>query len=154
MVKNLPAMWEIWVRSLHWEDLRRREWQPTPLFLPGEFHGQRSLVGYSPRCCQESDKHVHFQTQMSNTESPVFLPKSTLPRAFFILVNGNHSFGYLSPKPWSHTRQNHASSVFKIHSQSNNHFSPPPPLCSYQRRLLDYSNNLQNGLPPKFYFSS
>ena len=27
----------------------RREWQPTPVFLPGEFHGQRSLVGYSPR---------------------------------------------------------------------------------------------------------
>ena len=28
----------------HW----RREWQPTPVFLPGEFHGQRSLAGYSP----------------------------------------------------------------------------------------------------------
>ena len=27
---------------------RRREWQPTPVFLPGKFHGQRSLVGYSP----------------------------------------------------------------------------------------------------------
>ena len=26
----------------------RREWQPTPVFLPGEFHGQRSLAGYSP----------------------------------------------------------------------------------------------------------
>ena len=26
----------------------RREWQPTPVFLPGESHGQRSLVGYSP----------------------------------------------------------------------------------------------------------
>ena len=31
-----------------WEDPRRREWQPTPEFLPGEYHGQRSLVGYSP----------------------------------------------------------------------------------------------------------
>ena len=28
--------------------LRRREWQPTPVSLPGESHGQRSLVGYSP----------------------------------------------------------------------------------------------------------
>ena len=26
----------------------RRKWQPTPIFLPGEFHGQRSLAGYSP----------------------------------------------------------------------------------------------------------
>ena len=28
----------------------RREWQPTSVFLLGELHGQRSLVGYSPRC--------------------------------------------------------------------------------------------------------
>ena len=33
----------------------RRAWQPTPVFLPGESHGQRSLVDYSPRCCKESD---------------------------------------------------------------------------------------------------
>ena len=31
------------------------KWQPTPVFLPGEFHGQRSLVGYSPRGHKESD---------------------------------------------------------------------------------------------------
>ena len=30
------------------------KWQPTPIFLPGEFHGQRSLVGYSPWNCRES----------------------------------------------------------------------------------------------------
>ena len=35
---------ETWVRKIPW----RREWLPTPVFLPGEFHGQRSLVGYSP----------------------------------------------------------------------------------------------------------
>ena len=34
---------------------RKRQWQPTLVFLPGEFHGQRSLVGYSPWCCKESD---------------------------------------------------------------------------------------------------
>ena len=32
-----------WVEKIPW----RREWLPTPLFLPGEFHGQRNLVGYS-----------------------------------------------------------------------------------------------------------
>ena len=31
------------------------QWQPTPVFLPGESHGQRSLVGYSPWGCQKSD---------------------------------------------------------------------------------------------------
>ena len=33
----------------------KRECLPTPVFLPGEFHGQRSLVGYSPQGCKESD---------------------------------------------------------------------------------------------------
>ena len=33
-----------WVRKIP----RRRKWQPTPVFLPGKFYGQRSLVGYSP----------------------------------------------------------------------------------------------------------
>ena len=31
-------------------------WHPTPLFLPGEFHGPRSLVGYNPWGCKELDK--------------------------------------------------------------------------------------------------
>ena len=48
-VKNLPAMQETWVQSLGREDPWRRKWQPTPVILPGESHGQRSLVGYSPR---------------------------------------------------------------------------------------------------------
>ena len=50
MVKNLPAMWETWVRSLGWEDALEKgvKWLPTPVFLPGESHGQKSLAGYSP----------------------------------------------------------------------------------------------------------
>ena len=35
--------------------LWRREWQPTPVFLPGESHGQRSLAGYSPWGAKELD---------------------------------------------------------------------------------------------------
>ena len=45
MVKKLPAMQETWVQSLDQED--PLVWQPTPVFLPGEFHGQRSLAGYN-----------------------------------------------------------------------------------------------------------
>ena len=37
----------------------RRKWQPTPAFLPGKFHGQRSLVGYSPWGVKESDMTEH-----------------------------------------------------------------------------------------------
>ena len=47
MVNNLPAMQqETQVRSLGQEDLLEKEWQPTPVFLPGESHGQRRLEGY------------------------------------------------------------------------------------------------------------
>ena len=35
-----------WVGKIPW----RRAWQPTPVFVPGESHGQRSLGGYSPKC--------------------------------------------------------------------------------------------------------
>ena len=55
MVKNLPAVQETWVHFLSWEDPWRRERLPTPVFLPGDFPGQRSMVGYSPWGHKESD---------------------------------------------------------------------------------------------------
>ena len=58
MIKNLPANsggvrygFDPWVRKIPW----RRIWQLTPVFLPGESHGQSSLVGYSPWGRKESD---------------------------------------------------------------------------------------------------
>ena len=56
MVKNLPANAggtgdNPWARKIPW----KRKCQPTPVFLPGEFPGQRSLVYYSPWGCKESD---------------------------------------------------------------------------------------------------
>ena len=68
MVKNLPAnagdtgdTGLIPGLGTSW----RREWQPTPVFFPGEFHGQRSLTGHSPWDCKESDtaEHTHARTQ-------------------------------------------------------------------------------------------
>ena len=47
MVKNLLATQEIQVQSLVEKIAWRRQWQSTPVFLPGEFHGQRSLADYS-----------------------------------------------------------------------------------------------------------
>ena len=61
-VKNPPATWETWVRSLGWEDPLDLAWQPTLVFLPGEFHGQRSLVGHSPRGPKESDTTEQLST--------------------------------------------------------------------------------------------
>ena len=47
------------------DDIRmgcRKKWQPTPVFLPGKSHGQRSLVGYSPRGHKESDTTEQLST--------------------------------------------------------------------------------------------
>ena len=55
MVKNLPAMRETQLQSLGWDDPMEKGMAIPPGILPGEFHGQRSLVGYSPCCCKELD---------------------------------------------------------------------------------------------------
>ena len=65
-IKCLPAMQETrfdpWVGKIPW----RREWQPSPVLLPGESHGQRSLAGYSPWGHKELDMterlHLHFHS--------------------------------------------------------------------------------------------
>ena len=48
-------MWEIWVQYLGQEDPLEKGMLPTPVFMPGESHGQRSLAGYRPWGCKESD---------------------------------------------------------------------------------------------------
>ena len=52
-----------WFEEIPW----RREWQPTPVFLPGEFHGQRSLVGYSPWGCKELEKTEQHSFTFTHT---------------------------------------------------------------------------------------
>ena len=60
VVKNPPVNaedardigFDPWVRMIPW----RRKWQPTPVFLPGKSHGQRSIVGYSPWGLKELDR--------------------------------------------------------------------------------------------------
>ena len=48
----------------------QREWQPTPVFLPGESHGQRSLAAYSPRGCKES--YTTERLTLSLTRAPFY----------------------------------------------------------------------------------
>ena len=61
----------------------RRKWQPTPVFLPGESHGQRSLVGYSPEGCKELDttnppSHLRLIKTGENLGRILFLGRITL----------------------------------------------------------------------------
>ena len=72
VVKNPPAMQEMhrthgfspWAGKIPW----RKKWQPIPVFLPGELHGQRSLAGYSPWGHKESD----MTEQLTHTEHTSF----------------------------------------------------------------------------------
>ena len=84
LVKNLPAVRETWVRSLGWEDPRRRERLPAPVFCPGESHGL-----YSPWGPEESDTTERlapqgFQVQKGRTRANVLLQHMG-PEAFISL---------------------------------------------------------------------
>ena len=72
--KHRKCRFDPWVWKIPW----RREQQHTPVFLPGESHGQRSLVGYSPWGYKESDMtevtlHTHTHTLSLRTETESLL---------------------------------------------------------------------------------
>ena len=64
-----------WVRKIPW----RKEWLPTPVFLLGEFLGQRSLVGYSPQ--------GHKQSDMTKWLTPFFTGKPKAERLKEVFLN-------------------------------------------------------------------
>ena len=65
-VKNPSAMQETQIRSLGREDLLEKSGGPTPVFLPGEFHRQGNLVGYSPWGCKELDTTEQLTLSLSS----------------------------------------------------------------------------------------
>ena len=97
-------MFDPWVGKIPW----RRRWQPTPLLLPGKFHGRRSLVDYSPRDCKESDttEQLHFTPRQKQKPLPV--TEGTR----------NSSLSSSAPPPPSWTRLHPAA--FLPHSQRGN----------------------------------
>ena len=82
-----------WVLKILW----RREWKPTPVFLPGESHGQRSLVGYSLWGCKV--RHNWSNLAWSESESHSVVPDSLQPHELYSLWNSpgqNTGVGSLS----------------------------------------------------------
>ena len=57
-----------WVGKIPW----RRKWQHSPIFLPGESHGERSLVGYGPWGCKKSDM-TELTYHSQQTKARVFI---------------------------------------------------------------------------------
>ena len=83
MVKNPPANsgdtgLSHWVRKIHW----RRKRQPTLAFLPGKFHGQRSLVSYSAWGCKRVGNNLVTKQQsiIHKKEKSVIMPH--FPKSF------------------------------------------------------------------------
>ena len=92
VVKNPPTNagdlkrleFDPWVRRIHWG----RAWQPTPLFLPGESHGQRSLAGYSPWGRKESDMtEATWHARVAvKAQSPIHWTARGVPSAPYLQV--------------------------------------------------------------------
>ena len=73
-VKNLPARQETWGLCLGRKDPPEKAWIPIPVFLPGEFHGQRSMASYSP-CHRVRHKwmtHTHTHVPTYRWLPPLF----------------------------------------------------------------------------------
>ena len=65
-VKNPPAVRETWVQSLVEKIPWWRAWQPTPVFLPGESHGQKSMASYRPQGHKKLDTTEGLSTDSVN----------------------------------------------------------------------------------------
>ena len=91
------------IRSLGREDPWRRKWQPTPVFLPGESLGRRTLGGYSPRGRKELDmtEQLHFLSAAAAANSLQSCPTLCDP------IDGSPP-GY---SPWGHKRVGHDSAT-------------------------------------------
>ena len=80
IVESLPTVQETRVQSLSQKDPLEKEMAPTPEFLPGESHGQSSLVGYSPWDREESDtterKHSAGLVEMQPSNKEILLTLS------------------------------------------------------------------------------
>ena len=99
------------VPSLYGKVPWRRAWQPTPVFVPGESHGQRSLVGYSPWGCKESDtteQLTHTHTHTHTTQPAGWCPETakSLPNKLCVLPTADClciAFNRESPQCWGNS---------------------------------------------------
>ena len=82
-----------WIRKVPW----KRKWQPTPVILPGESHGQRSLVGYSPWACKETRRSDSTTT---TTKARRWTQKMYLLICWYLTLKANSS-QWLTHGDWS-----------------------------------------------------
>ena len=88
----MQEMQETWIQSLGWKISWSRKWQPTPVFLPGKFHGLRNLAGYSLWGWKESDMTEHTYTDFLNIGPYIF-------KAITVLLWGELLFTIMNEIP-------------------------------------------------------
>ena len=107
----------------------RRKWHPTPVFLPGKSHGQRSLLGYSSR----SLKRVrHDLGAKQYTLDATF----KLRKIWHTEINSECDLVLnVSVESWSFTSRNNGKNmVFKIQEACNQIMTPLPNCCMYNHK--------------------
>ena len=113
--KNLSAMQETHVRSLGWGHPLEEEMTTHPVFLPGESHGQRSLAGYGPWACKESET---TEATEHACILQVLLKKEFIgPGLHLRPVHADHA---RPPFQWT------PNSVFSAYENNNRRIRPPP----------------------------
>ena len=131
---------ENWVRSLGWEDIWRREWLPTLVFLPREFHGQRSLMGYSPWGSQRVGHEWVTNTFSQYTYSClIILRPPWSPR-------GNYQ---VATRWWEGSGKRSQLAEAQLQGWHPDHWHRPPPLVAPTAPLASLGPLLQDagGLP-------
>ena len=102
MVKNLPATRETWFDPWLGKISWRRACQPISVFLPGEFHVQRSLVGYSPWACKELDMTEWLSTHAHSRVLVIWSSLTSCPISDFSFLqhsDSSHKILVLSGSP-------------------------------------------------------
>ena len=118
-----------WVGKIPW----RRAWQPTPVFLPGESHGQRSLAGYSPRGRTESDTTERLSTHTRKSKPQLYFrlllwsffssPKISPQRTIMDLQDFHTQYlavRYISPESTFHQHREIRKSILSIYPKLSN----------------------------------
>ena len=115
VVKHPPAMQkaqETQIQSLGQEDSPGEGWQPTPVFLTGKFHGQRSLAGSSARGCKRAGPTERSAAPVITASSSVFTPETRSALCVSLLTTHPdnhwsfhcfHSFAFLESYSCDHT---------------------------------------------------
>ena len=113
MQETQETQFDPWVGKILW----RRKWQPTPVFLPGESHGQGSLVGYSPWGYKELDTTEQLSTQQLQSKHPY----NHHPAKKLTIVNNQKSPLFPNHPPHHHPGEYREDSQYNQNASHSNY---------------------------------